>query len=147
MAAGAELSTAAVYAEADRLGVARGRRELAERRDQLAGAFEHGAPLPAASELLHNDLQRPAVSLLGGIAETLRAAREAGADPALLSGSGPTVVGLFARRGGVPGEDLALARLAAAKLGERRPEALCAVPVEAAFGAPIEVEGRAGPAR
>jgi 4-diphosphocytidyl-2-C-methyl-D-erythritol kinase len=134
-----ELSTGAVYAEADRLGVARRGRALAERQIELAGAFEHGAPLPVARELLHNDLQRPAVSLLGEIADALRAVRGAGADPALVSGSGPTVVGLFAAGGGVPGEGLALARLAATTLGERDPEPVCAVPVEAAFAAPTLV--------
>ena len=116
--AGFELSTADVYAEADRLGVARERAELHRRHEELASALASGAPLPAATELLHNDLQRAAVSLRGEIAEALRALGAAGASPALVSGSGPTAVGLFAR----PREEgIALARHAAASLGERRP--------------------------
>jgi 4-diphosphocytidyl-2-C-methyl-D-erythritol kinase len=129
-----ELSTAAVYGEADRLGVGRPRAELAETAAELAAALEHGAPLPRAEELLHNDLQRPAASLRPELAQTLRQVREAGGDPVMLSGSGPTVLGFFSRPGGPAGEGLALARLAAAALGERHPQALCAVPVEAAFG-------------
>jgi 4-diphosphocytidyl-2-C-methyl-D-erythritol kinase len=136
----AELSTAAVYAEADRLGSMRGRAELERLGRELASAFQRGEALPAALELLHNDLQRAAVSLLPGVAETLRDARAAGAAPALVSGSGPTVLGLFAPGRGVAGEGLALARLAATALGERRPAPACAVPVEADYGAPVRVE-------
>ncbi|MHB8533291.1 MAG: 4-(cytidine 5'-diphospho)-2-C-methyl-D-erythritol kinase [Solirubrobacteraceae bacterium] len=135
-----QLSTAAVFAEADRLGAPRGREELRRVHGELASAFGAGAPLPVAVELLHNDLQRAAVSLLPAIAETLREARGAGAAPALLSGSGPTVLGLFARGGGVAGEGLALARHAAAALGERTPAAVCAVPVEAGYGAPVRLD-------
>ncbi len=71
-------------------------RELAERREELAGALALGAPLPAAGELLHNDLQRAAVSLCPEIAGTLELVRSAGAQLRLVSGSGPTVIGLFA---------------------------------------------------
>jgi 4-diphosphocytidyl-2-C-methyl-D-erythritol kinase len=131
---GFELSTAAVYGEADRLGVARSSRELDERARELTGALEHGAPLPAAGELLHNDLQRAAASLRPEIAETLRLLRRAGGDPVMVSGSGPTVIGLFSPAGGQEGEGLALARLAAQALGERDPAPVCAVPVEASFG-------------
>jgi 4-diphosphocytidyl-2-C-methyl-D-erythritol kinase len=128
------LSTAAVYAEADRLGLARSTAALKERHEALASALEHGAPLPPATELLHNDLQRAAVSLCPEIAETLREARQAGADIELLSGSGPTVIGLFAGAGRSPDSGLALAELAAAALGERVPAALSATPVGARFG-------------
>ncbi len=134
-----ELSTGAVYAEADRLGALRTRRELAERAQELAGALGRGAPLPAAAELLHNDLQRAAVSLRGELADTLRQVRAVGGDPVLVSGSGPTVIGLFSRPAGRPGEGLELARLAAAALGEREPRPICAVPVEAAFGEVLEL--------
>ncbi len=137
--AGFELSTAAVYGEADRLGGARTSRELDERAREMAGALDRGAPLPAASELLHNDLQRPAASLRPEIAETLRETRLAGADQVLLSGSGPTVIGLFSRPAGPAGEGLALARLAALSLAERRPAPICAVPVEASFGEVLEL--------
>jgi len=57
----------------------------------------------------------------------------------MLSGSGPTVIGLFSRPGGPAAEGLALARLAAAALGERDPKPICAVPVEAAFGEVLEL--------
>jgi 4-diphosphocytidyl-2-C-methyl-D-erythritol kinase len=134
---GFELSTAAVYAEADRLGLARDAEQLALVHDDLRAALATGAPLPAASELLHNDLQRAAVSLRREIAETLQLAARAGGARALLSGSGPTVLGLFSKAGE---EGLGLARLAAAGLAEQLPEPLCAVPVEAAFGRVSAVE-------
>jgi 4-diphosphocytidyl-2-C-methyl-D-erythritol kinase len=137
--AGFELSTAAVYREADRLGVARTSRQLQERARELASTLGRGSPLPAASELLHNDLQRPAVSLRPEIAESLRAIRLAGGDPVMVSGSGPTVIGLFWRPGGPAGEGLALARLAARGLAEREPAPICAVPVEASFGEVLEL--------
>lgn len=135
----AELSTAAVYAEADRLGLAHTLRALAERRVDLNAALEHGAPLPAATELLHNDLQRAAVSLCPEIADTLRQARAAGAELALVSGSGPTVVGLFAA-GGPATDGLALAERAAAVLDGRVPAPICATPVGAAFARAVTVE-------
>jgi 4-diphosphocytidyl-2-C-methyl-D-erythritol kinase len=91
-----ELSTAAVYAEADRLGPGREPEELRERHGRLLAALELGAPLPRPGELLVNDLQPAAVSLCPQIAEALAQARDAGAEQVLVSGSGPTVVGLFA---------------------------------------------------
>lgn len=134
---GFELSTADVYAEADRLGLARDAERLALLHDDLRAALATGAPLPAASELLHNDLQRAAVSLRPEIGQTLRLAAHAGGARALVSGSGPTVLGLFSRAGE---EGLGLARLAAAGLAEQLPEPLCAVPVDAAFGRVVTVE-------
>jgi len=91
--AAAELSTAEVYAEADRLGLVRSSEALQERRRALRRALELSAAVPAASELLDNDLQRAAISLYPEIAVALGRAREAGADIALVSGSGPTVLG------------------------------------------------------
>ncbi len=131
-----ELSTAAVYAEADRLGSSRSHEELEQTAAELAGALAHGAPLPAAGELLHNDLQRAAASLRPEIAGTLREVRAAGGNPVMVSGSGPTVLGLFAHPAG---DGLARAELAAGALGEREPAVLCAVPVEAGFGAVREL--------
>jgi 4-diphosphocytidyl-2-C-methyl-D-erythritol kinase len=134
----AQLSTAAVYAEADRLGIGRVPRELAAHHAELAAALERGAAVPAATELLHNDLQRAAVSLCPEIAGALTQAREAGADFVLLSGSGPTVLGLFTRsRGQLDGP--ALAARAAAALSERSPAALAATPVQSEFGRPLAV--------
>ena len=133
LALDAQLSTAAVYAEADRLGLARTHHALSERRLELRSALERGAPLPPARELLHNDLQRAAVSLCPQIADSLEQAREAGAQPALVSGSGPTVIGLFAHAGRSPDGGLVLARAAAKRLSTRVPAAICATPVDAAF--------------
>jgi 4-diphosphocytidyl-2-C-methyl-D-erythritol kinase len=134
------LSTAEVYAEADRLGATRTVAALEERRAALRGALEHAAPLPPARELLHNDLQRAAVSLRPEIAETLRQARHAGADIELVSGSGPTVIGLFAGAGRSPESGVALATLAAADLAERSPAALSATTVGADFGRAITLD-------
>ena len=129
----AQLSTAAVYAEADRLGLGRTAHELAELHSQLSSAFEHGQPLPAACELLHNDLQRAAVSLCPPIAQALTDVRAAGGDPALVSGSGPTVLGLFGHTGRFPDGGPVLAQAAASRLDGCVPAPICAVPVDAAF--------------
>ena len=110
---------------------------LAVAHEGLRSALATGAPLPAAGELLHNDLQRAAVSLRPEIAETLRLAVRAGGERTLLSGSGPTVLGLFSKAGE---EGLGLARLAAAGLAEQLPEPLCARPVDGAFGRVVAVE-------
>ena len=134
-----QLSTAAVYAEADRLGLQRGRATLQERAHELLDALAGGAPLPAATELLHNDLQRAAVSLCPPIAEALEQMREAGAELSLVSGSGPTVLGLFARARGAEADGPALAVLAAAALAGREPAPLPATPVQAEFGRPRTV--------
>ncbi len=131
------LPTAEVYGEADRLGLVRDRAAVALAHADLGDAFSRGAPLPAARELLHNDLQRAAVSLRPELAETLRAVAAAGGAPALLSGSGPTVLGLFA---GAGDQGLGLARLAATELREREPAPIAAVPVGAAFGEPQPVD-------
>jgi 4-diphosphocytidyl-2-C-methyl-D-erythritol kinase len=125
---GAELSTAAVYAEADRLGVGRPAAELEDRRGALRAALELSAPVPAASELLENDLTQAAISLRPEIAAALEEVREAGAEIALVSGSGPTVVGLFGHANG-----LGRAQRAAAGLASRLPAPVCATPVDAPF--------------
>jgi 4-diphosphocytidyl-2-C-methyl-D-erythritol kinase len=126
--AAAELSTAAVYAEADRLGVERSHEALQEYRRALRRALELSASVPAASELLDNDLERAAISLCPEIAAALHQARETGADLALVSGSGPTVVGLFPHANG-----LGRAERAAAGLEDRVPAPICATPVDALF--------------
>jgi 4-diphosphocytidyl-2-C-methyl-D-erythritol kinase len=126
--AAAELSTAAVYAEADRLGLARSHEALQERRRALRRALELSAAVPAASELLENDLQRTAIALCPEIAAALAQTRDAGAEIALVSGSGPTVVGLFPHANG-----LGRAERAAASLRDRAPQPICATPVDAVF--------------
>ena len=122
------LSTAEVYSQLDRIAPARSASGLIERREMLARAFELGSTLPADVLLLHNDLQAAAVSLCPEIVAALEQAREVGAETALVSGSGPTVVGLFARANG-----LARAERAAAGLVGREPPALAAESVDADF--------------
>ncbi len=116
------LPTSDVFAEADRLGLGRPADELAVRRHELREALGHGDDLPPP-ELLVNDLEPAALSLRPRIAERLEAARAAGATTALVSGSGPTVFGLFS---GMEGAGLASA--AAAEL-----DGFAAVPVEAGW--------------
>jgi len=126
-----ELSTAAVYAEADRLAKLRSRAFLEERRHALHLALDLGMSLPHDPELLHNDLEAPARSLCPAIGAALKEVREAGAEPALLSGSGPTVIGLFPRANG-----LAAAERAVAGLAGHAPAPLPARTVGADWGQP-----------
>jgi len=106
---GGGLSTAAVFAEADRLGLGRDEAALAELARQLRSAAGTGASPLAYPELLVNDLEPAARSLRPRIGEALDALRDAGAPLALLTGSGPTAFGLF--------ESLAAAHAAADALG------------------------------
>jgi 4-diphosphocytidyl-2-C-methyl-D-erythritol kinase len=116
------LETAAVYAEADRLGLPRSAEELAD----LARAIRAGDPMPT-----HNDLEPAAQSLCPSIDAALADARGAGATRALVAGSGPTVVGLF--------ESVTAAHEAATALRARHRHAIAAEPVAAGYGAPEEV--------
>jgi 4-diphosphocytidyl-2-C-methyl-D-erythritol kinase len=105
---GGGLSTAAVFAEADRLGLGREPVELDELATQLrqvAGAGDSPLDYP---EMLVNDLEPAALSLRPDIGAALEELRGAGAPVAILGGSGPTAVGLF--------PDLAAAQAAAEKL-------------------------------
>ena len=134
------LSTAAVYERAERLadglGIQRTSQALRDIVDALRVAFELGAAAPAERELLHNDLQAAAISLCPQIEQSLEQALEAGADAAFVSGSGPTVVGLFLRANG-PGR----AERAAAGLAGRDPAPICAAPVDATAGWAVAVAG------
>ena len=105
---GGGLSTAAVFAEADRLGLGRGEEELEELAARLREVAGAGASPLGYPDLLVNDLEPAAVSLRPDVGEALEALRAAGAPKAILSGSGPTAVGLFA--------DLAAAQAAAESL-------------------------------
>jgi 4-diphosphocytidyl-2-C-methyl-D-erythritol kinase len=126
------LPTAAVYAEFDRLALGRDPDELDGLSGQVPGAARAGTLL--AENLLCNDLEAPARSLCPPIGDTLADVRAAGAVRAMVSGSGPTVFGLF---GGADGE--AHARAAAAALRSRHPRAVAATPVGREFAAPAEV--------
>jgi 4-diphosphocytidyl-2-C-methyl-D-erythritol kinase len=91
----AGLATADVYRRADELGTTRTDldpghvRGLAER------------PLFELAAVLENDLEGAAVALRPGLAERMDALREAGALTARVTGSGPTVFGVF-RAGEAP---------------------------------------------
>jgi 4-diphosphocytidyl-2-C-methyl-D-erythritol kinase len=114
---GGGLGTAAVFAEADRLGLGRSGEELAAFADRLREAAGSGASPLAYPQLLVNDLEPAARSLRPEVGAALDALRGAGAPHALLTGSGPTAFGLF--------ESLADARAAAARL-DRDDAIVCA---------------------
>jgi 4-diphosphocytidyl-2-C-methyl-D-erythritol kinase len=106
---GGGLSTAEVFAEADRLGLGRDAAELESLAERLRAAAGAGASPLDYADLLHNDLEPAARSLRPDIGDALDALRTAGAPLALLTGSGPTAVGLFGA--------IAPAKSTAARLG------------------------------
>ncbi|HEX3976402.1 MAG TPA: hypothetical protein VHW96_09070 [Solirubrobacteraceae bacterium] len=116
------LSTADVYREADRLDLSRSPVELDVVRHQLTLGF------PA--ELIVNDLEPAALSLAPRLGETLGAIQRAGADDAMICGSGPTAIGLFWGADGA-----GRARAAASALREEHPAVLAADPVRRGDGA------------
>lgn len=89
LALGAEgLSTAAVYAEIDRMRES-GSPVRQSEPEKLLTALSSGDARQLAP-LLGNDLQPAALSLQPGLRRTLRAGEEAGALAGIVSGSGPT---------------------------------------------------------
>jgi 4-diphosphocytidyl-2-C-methyl-D-erythritol kinase len=114
------LATADVYAEADRLGLPRTPEDLARAHEELPFV---------------NDLEPAAISLCPSILDSLTAVRSAGADQALVAGSGPTVFGLFW------GPD---ARDRAEAATRDIPSAKTAVPVGGDFGHP-QFPAQSGP--
>ena len=117
--AGEALATPHVYAEADRLGTPRA--SLDGLREAVRAAAL-GAPFPPPP-LAVNDLEPAALALAPAIGASLGALRAAGAQLAMVAGSGPTVFGAF--------PTLAAADAAAPRI----PGALVAAPVDASFGA------------
>jgi len=95
LSSGGGLSTAAVFDEADRLGLGRPEEELDELATRLRAAAGAGASPLAWVDLLVNDLEPAAVSLRPDIGDALDALRRTGAPAVFLSGSGPTAVALF----------------------------------------------------
>jgi 4-diphosphocytidyl-2-C-methyl-D-erythritol kinase len=116
------LATAAVYAEADRLGSPRGESELEAIRRRLRDAVDTGGSPLDYREHLVNDLQAAAISLRPEIEEALGALEDAGAAHAMVTGSGPTTFGLY------PTAEEAAA--AADELRERFPDVLATRPLE-----------------
>ena len=127
-----ELSAARVFARADELGLARDAADLTQRRVEVQHALQAGGRWP--EELTINDLQVAACDLCPAIEPALAAASKAGADVTFVSGSGPTVVGVFWGE-----EARARADDAEADLAARYPEAYAADPVTADFGTPQRV--------
>jgi len=117
---GGGLGTADVFAAADRLGLGRPAAELDALAVELRRIAGAGASPLSYAELLVNDLEPAARSLRPAIGAALDRLRQVGAPVALLSGSGPTAVGLFA--------DLEAARAAAAEL-DRDDAIVCAAGV------------------
>ena len=109
------LSTAAVYGEADRIGA------LRPALDPDAVRAVAALPPGELAGRLENDLERAALSLRPELEDTLEAVRRTGALGARVTGSGPTVFGLFADRSGAADAAAALPDAAATRL--RRPDA------------------------
>ena len=83
--------------------------ELGAIEGRLREAAGGGASPSGTRSFLANDLEQAAVSLRPQIADALGVLREAGAEAAFVTGSGPTAVGLF--------EDVVAADRAFGKLG------------------------------
>jgi 4-diphosphocytidyl-2-C-methyl-D-erythritol kinase len=120
------LSTARVYAQADRLGLGRTGDELAALRSELEAATGK-AMLPA--RLVLNDLQPASLSLCPAIEDALTAALEAGAEQAIVCGSGPTVTGVYWGDDGID-----RARDSREKLRSRFPGAAAVLPTSLPSG-------------
>ena len=115
------LETAAVYREADQLGLGREAGELERLGAALREAAAGGAsPLDYPPEVLVNDLEQAAISLRPTIAEALAALDEVGAGRSMVTGSGPTAFGLF--------PDIAAADAAASALPPRYANAMVTAP-------------------
>ena len=114
------LSTAEVYAETDRLGLGRDPDELDSIAAELREVAGRGASPLEYRELLVNDLAHAALSLRPAIGGALTALKEAGAEVALVTGSGPTAFGVF--------DDIAAADAAAGQLAPRFAGAIVAGP-------------------
>jgi len=115
------LSTAAVYAQYDALGLGEHLRAPEALFDALAGAD----PVRLAEEL-HNDLEPAALDLRPDLCQTRADIEAAGAHAALLSGSGPTWLALA--RDADHARDVAgrLGEQMGEQLGTRYPVVLCA---------------------
>jgi 4-diphosphocytidyl-2-C-methyl-D-erythritol kinase len=93
------LSTAEVYREADRLGIPR----PIDPEEPAVLAARGWPDAQSVAAALHNDLEPAALSLRPELADTLERVRELGALGAMVSGSGPTVFGVFESAGAAAG--------------------------------------------
>jgi len=115
------LSTASVFAEADRLGLGRRQEEIDEISGRLWAVATNAVSPLAYPALLVNDLEPAALSLKPEIGTAKERMDAAGAAHPGMTGTGPTVFGIF--------PDRESAAAAAAELG---PEAiLCAAGADA----------------
>ena len=130
-----ELSTASVYAQADRMGIGHDPVHLARLHRDLRSALALGVSVPP-TVLLVNELAPAAVALRPHIEASLSQARDAGADFAMVSGSGPTAFGLFVRAN-IRGR---LERALHALEG-REPAVVAAEPVTRDFGTAVPADG------
>lgn len=99
----AGLETAEVFAEADRLGIPRSADELTAMEARLREASADGFDPFSYPDLAVNDLEPAALSLRPEVGEALDQVRALGAGIAAVTGSGPTVFGLFRSRAGAVG--------------------------------------------
>jgi 4-diphosphocytidyl-2-C-methyl-D-erythritol kinase len=130
----AALSTAAVYAEADELELCRGEAELERLLEQVReGVGADSEPL--ARPLMVNDLEHAAISLAPAIRAARERARDGGADIVMVSGSGPTVLGIFLGEDGFKRAHRAVERVAGTG-----PLVIAVQPVGAEFGEPRPIE-------
>ena len=113
------LSTPTVFKRAAELGLRRGQAELDTAAAEVRSAAGSDGWMPPAGLVGLNDLGVAAADLSVEVGDSLRTAHDAGADTAFVTGSGPTVVGLF------EGDDgLRRSRDAAALLRGRTPSAI-----------------------
>ena len=127
LASEARLATPAVYREFDRLALGRSEEALEALARELGPRDDARRSAAARSLASVNDLEPAARSLAPSIDAALAALRATGAEPVMVSGSGPTVFGRF---GGADGP--ARARAAALAL----PGAVAVEPVGPEFGRP-----------
>lgn len=113
-----QLSTAAVYRRFDELARGPSEEELESHAERASAAIAEGRLPPFA-----NDLEPAARSLCPAVDEALASARGVGATWAMVSGSGPTVVGFF----DTPSDAEAAARYL--DLHGRRPHAIATHPL------------------
>ncbi|MEI6446820.1 MAG: hypothetical protein WCO96_02925 [Actinomycetes bacterium] len=113
------LSTPAVFSRAGELGLRREQSDLERAAMEVRSAAASAGWLPPVDLVGLNDLGVAAADLSIEVGDSLRTAHDCGADRAFVTGSGPTVVGLFEGRDG-----FGRAQEAEARLEGRAPRAI-----------------------